>query len=389
MMNLYSFSKQLMLFLLIATPTLLSAQNTLIYQANFSGSGATTGNQWRAIKRLGCFGDGTFGTSGGAFELAGIQGTGCQPGANNSQLIVGPIDISRFSNVAFTVDVSAFGQNGNVFEDSGSGRDFFGVEVLLDGRNIFSRNLALGGIITASASWADIGYCGSEVEIIITFGTQNPEEFLIVEAIELRGDQGGKPSASNDRLQVCVGKSDVLQLTGVNPGASIDWEDQNGNVITANRNRTSLVLPTFSANQAGQILDYLAIVDDPACPNSTLEIPFEVEVLAAIGDVQLSRREACEGEEVQLDVSVTGTGPFQYEWVLPNGTTRTTTVPFLSFPNVSIANDGLYEVFVTDLGRKEDVQRLPQEQNSSSIEDQVVLTSILTEMGTALVNNLI
>lgn len=349
-MNLYSFVKKFTLFVLTVAPILLSAQNALIYKADFSGSNRTTGNQWRAIKRLGCFGDNTFGTGGGVFQLAGIQGTGCQPGANNSQLIAGPIDISRFSNVEFIVDVSAQGINGQVFEDSGQGRDFFGVEVLLDGRTIFSRDLSLGGVSTARATWANVGYCGGAMEIIITFGTQNPDEFLFVESIEIRGDQRAKPSASNQRLNVCVGQNDILQLTGVSPGASIDWEGPDGRLIAANRNRTSLVLPTFARNQAGQVLDYLAIIDDPACPNNTLEIPFEVEVLAAIGDVQLSRKEACEGEDVELRVDVSGTGPFQYEWILPNGTTRRTTVPFLSFPSVRKADEGLYEVFVTDLG---------------------------------------
>ncbi|MEO0339163.1 MAG: hypothetical protein AAF242_08100 [Bacteroidota bacterium] len=175
----------------------------MIYNADFSGNGRTSGNNWRA-RSAGSCGAGFFGTDNGAFRITNHEGSGCvgtQGGNNDNTLIVGPIDVSRYNCVAVTYTFAGSG----TFERPGQdGEDYLLIEVLADGGAISTYELDANNpnygprIIDAPPGTR-------EIEIYIEGGNQSAEETFLFSGISVI-DQS-IPQVINNIIGPCAGET--------------------------------------------------------------------------------------------------------------------------------------------------------------------------------------
>ena len=342
MKQFYNVGIKCLLVLFTFSPVYLSAQQ-LIYRADFSGVGRTTGNGWTSRFTDGCNDGGFFGTDNGQFRLTDMEGQGCL--GNNQNVWIAVVDISNFSNVEFLVSASG---EGNPFEDVGQdGEDLFEIEVSVDGDRVYSDNLNLGGQFFESDDFEDGGFCGEELEIFITFGTQSPDESLFIDLVEVFGDRTPAPSQFDQDVFVCAGNLAELEIEDA-VGATVTWFNQNGNQVGSG----SLFTPgPFTNAQVGQVFEYTAEVETPNCDaTNPLFFDFFVEVQASLGDPIIFQDgdEFCLGEPIDLEVEVPFGNPsdYDYEWFLADGSSVTTNVPFYTIPNATAADDGVYEVIL-------------------------------------------
>ncbi|NJL76865.1 MAG: hypothetical protein HC892_19450 [Saprospiraceae bacterium] len=345
-----SFFRIILGLYMVAITALATQAQTLIYKANFSGNGATSGNNWVATPRNACTNDGDefFGTRGGAFVMNnydGDAGVGCPngvsigefAGANNSTWVA-TIDISQYKNVNLSVAITSAGN----LDNTGTGRDAliirYNVNGGVGGGSSRAYNLQGSGFATVYRN--DEPICGNTLTITVTFGTQAQDEFLFINDVTVEGELATKPSAAPRTLDRCVGEAAVLRIANVPTGSNIGWVDGNGNAVA--NNVATYTTPVFTTPG---LFFYSALVNDP--DGCETQVDFEVTITPRIGNVTLGDVIACTGETGRLTARVPTPGNYIYQWLGPNGVINNNNAT-LVIPNLTAANAGSYEVTVID-----------------------------------------
>ncbi len=147
------------------------------------------------------------------------------------------------------------------------------------------------------------------------------------------------PTATNDGPS-CAGTD--IQLTGGPAGmTSYAW---NGPLGFSSNDQNPL-LTSIGTDGAGNYT--LTVTDASGCSNSATT---PVVVNALPGVTLTNSGAVCEGSAIVLTAVVTGgNAPYSYVWEKDGAVLPGVTTPTLSINNASLANSGVYEVFVTDV----------------------------------------
>ncbi|CDK30306.1 immunoglobulin domain-containing protein [Candidatus Babela massiliensis] len=139
---------------------------------------------------------------------------------------------------------------------------------------------------------------------------------------------------------VCLGSTINLSsnvTTGVAPYA-YQWTGPNG--FTS----TSASITISNAQQVNSGLYQVTVTDSNGCQGVASSL-VTVDIVSV--NVVPSTTTACIGSNVTLTANVTsGTSPYSYSWVGPNGYTSTGNP--ITISNISLSNSGTYSVIVTD-----------------------------------------
>ncbi|MEL6944435.1 MAG: hypothetical protein AAFO82_17375, partial [Bacteroidota bacterium] len=312
----------------------------ILYDAVFEGTGETTGKAngtkggtWTTTAKNGCANDGNefFGTRNGKFEITNYEGTGCddsgrQGGANDSEWNSGTINISEYTNVNVSVQISGTAAKGG-FEDNpkvcppkGACVDQISVFVSLDGKTFSKIYRTDKNNFSANFEEAS-NLCGENLVIKVQGGTQAANESFFIDRVVVTGIKGNLPIV-NQPEKVCYGEDVVLSIKHAPNTAKIKWYDPNKAEITSAENSALLTLSNIQPKDAGF---YHAMVMDEelGCGKEQIELVFEVAVASELsGEAKIvlntGNTYACKGENITLNAQPYDRS-YEYVWFGPDG----------------------------------------------------------------------
>ncbi|MEM6699178.1 MAG: hypothetical protein AAF599_12320, partial [Bacteroidota bacterium] len=312
----------------------------VIYDAIFDGeseqsgkANGTKGGTWTTTPKNGCPNDGNefFGTRNGKFEITNYEGTGCddsgrQGGANDSEWNSGTINISEYTNVNVSVQLSGraakggFEDNPRVCPPAGSCVDQISVFVSLDGE-VFSKIYRTDENNFSATFEEAQALCGEKLIIRVEGGTQASNESFFIDKVVVTGTKGSLPFAHQPE-KVCYGEDVVLSIKNVGNTAKIKWYDPNDAEISFAENSKLLTLSNIQPKDAG--LYHARIMDEEMdCGKKEVKLAFEVKVadgLSGAAAIELSSGEtyACKGENITLNAKPNDRS-YDYVWFGPDG----------------------------------------------------------------------